>query len=151
MPRGCSKYGKMPPPIVYDIVHILLPKKFTVASISAHPDFQKNAHRDLFLQVIYKLTGQGAFNRIPSLLRKQPKLFFKGFEQLKARAAKVLKDDPDLGRTAIGGADGGAAGGAAAADVGAAVAKTGGDAVVAQAGAAVATDLIAKAVVPRTS
>ena len=147
MPRNCSKYGKMPPPIVYDIVHILLPKKFTVASISAHPDFQKNAHRDLFLQVIYKLTGQGAFNRIPSLLRKQPKLFFKGFEQLKARAAKVLKEDPDLGRTAIAGADGGAP----AADVGAAVAKTGGDAVVAQAGAAVATDLVAKAVVPRTS
>ena len=53
------------------------------------------------LQAVLKLMGQGASNRIPSMLRKQPKLFFQGFEQLKARAAKVAKEDPDLGMTAI--------------------------------------------------
>ena len=42
----------MTPPIVYEIAHILAPKKFTVTGISAHPDFQKNAHRDLMLLLL---------------------------------------------------------------------------------------------------
>ena len=91
----------MTPPIVYEIAHTLLPKKFTMASISAHPDFQKNSHRDMVLQAVLKLIGLGASNRIPSMLRKQPKLFFQGFEQLRARAAKVAKEDPDLGMTEV--------------------------------------------------
>ena len=122
MPRNCNKYGKMIPPIVYEIARILLPKKFTVASISRHPDFLKNSHRDMLLQAVFKLTGQRASNRIPSMLRKQPKLFFQGFEQLKARAAKVAKEDPDLGMTAV-----------AVTDDKAAVAKAGSRAVAAEA------------------
>ena len=48
LPRNCSEYGKMIPTIVYKIAHILLPKKFTVASISRHPDFQKSCrHADI--------------------------------------------------------------------------------------------------------
>ena len=117
----------MTPPIVYEIAHTLLPKKFTIASISGHPDFQKNSHRDMVLQAVLKLIGQGASNRIPSMLRKQPKLFFQGFEQLKARAAKVAKEDPDLGMTAV-----------AVTDDKAAVAKAGSDAVAAGVGTAVA-------------
>jgi len=146
LPRNCSRYGKMPPPIVYEIAHILLPKKFTVASISGHPDFHKNAHRDVVLQAIFKLTGQGASNRIPSIMRKQPELFFQSFEQLRARAAKVFKEDPTLGMPAVAATDAAiakASGEAVPADSGAAVAKAGGD--------AVAQDLVAKAVLSRTS
>ena len=79
------------------------------------------------------MTGQGASNRIPSMLRRQPKLFFQGFEQLKARAAKVFKEDPDLGMNAVAATDNketvAKGGEAVAADGGAAVAKTCGDAV----------------------
>ena len=100
----------------------------------------------MLLQAIFKLTGQGSSNRIPSMLRKQPKLFFRGFEQLRARAAKVHKEDPDLGMAAV------------ADNAGAAVATTGGGG----SGAAVATtgsgalsadknDLVAKAASARTS
>ena len=102
----------------------------------------------MLLQVIFVLTGQGASNRIPSMLRRQPKLFFQGFEQLRARAAKVHKENPDLGMTAVAGTGGAALAGAAVAGTGGGM-PVGSSAAAAGAGdkgepAEVATDLVAK-------
>ena len=140
LPRGCTRYGLMPPPIVYEIAHILLPKKFTISMLSAHPDFQKNTHRDMLIPVVCALTGQSTSNRIPSMLRKQPKLFFQGFEQLKTRAAKVFKENPDLG-SPVATAEGAAVAAATASSA----------AIVAQVGAGDSSDLVAKAVLAKSS
>ena len=52
-------------------------------------EFCNALQRDLMLEGVLQMTGQTSGNRIPSMLRRQPKLFFQGFEQLKTRAAKV--------------------------------------------------------------
>ena len=140
LPRECRRLCRLPPLIIYEILHTLLPKKFTITELSTHPEYRTSAHRDSLLPIVCHLTGQPASNPIPHALRRQPKLFFQGIEQLKARAAKIFKETPGLG------------GPGATAEAAAAAAKAGGAAPALENSAADpegedTSDLVAKAVV----
>ena len=63
------------------------------------------------MKVVAILTGQSSSSRIPTIMRRQPELFFRGIEQLRSRAAKIFKESPNILGSLVSGGGGQAGGG----------------------------------------
>ena len=108
LPRGCRRYGNLPPKIVYECCYILAPKKWSIPAISGSPDYGKPSHAKEHLQAVLKLMGMNEEGRIPTSLRSAPPLFFEIFAKQKARVNKALKDMEEPAPGAAGPAPGAA-------------------------------------------
>jgi len=75
-----------------DLSLVMVPlARFTLSAVSQSEGYKGCAHREEMLELLLQLSGSTRTSRIPSVMRRQPALFFDGFSNLKDKAAKILK------------------------------------------------------------